>query len=92
MTDFVKRLARRGCTVGTGHKGDGEYYNASCTCDAVASVLRDALEEVEKMVSDHATRIAEADKGKQWPTKETAGDVGLLVSLACEISALRGEG
>ena len=44
-----------------------------------------ALAAMCKMVRGHATRIAEADKGKGWPTNETAADVGLLTALAMEI-------
>ena len=47
-----------------------------------------ALERAAQMVRGHAKRIAEADKGKKWPTKETAGDVGLLIAVANEIEKL----
>ena len=68
----------------------GEVGPDNCAlCCAVEGYARHqvaaALAAVCKMVRGHATRIAEADKGKWWPTNETAADVGLLTALAMEI-------
>lgn len=88
MTDFIAALARKWCRG----KHVQRHSTASCICHVLKPTIREALEEAEKIIRGHATRIAEADKGKKWPTKETARDIGLLIALAGEVAALRGKG